>query len=48
LLLLDRDAKKTLRQEKVGAHVHDAVLDEKGETVILAGHNKVVVYEMKS
>src|SRR4051812_7192006 len=48
LLILDRDAKKTLRQEKVGAHVHDAVLDEKGETVILAGHNKVVVYEMKS
>jgi WD40 repeat protein len=48
LLLLDRDAKKTRRQEKVGAHVHDAVLDEKGETVILAGHNKVVVYEMKS
>jgi WD40 repeat protein len=48
LLILDRDAKKTLRQEKVGAHVHDAVLDEKGETVILAGHNKVVVFEMKS
>jgi WD40 repeat protein len=47
LLLLDRDAKKTLRQEKVGAHVHDAVIDEKGETVILAGHDKVIVYEMK-
>jgi WD40 repeat protein len=47
LLLLDRDAKKTLRQEKVGAHVHDAAIDEKGETVILAGHNKVAVYEMK-
>ena len=47
LLLLDRDAKKTLRQEKVGAHVHDAVLDEKAETVILAGHNKLAVYEMK-
>jgi WD40 repeat protein len=47
LLLLDKDAKKTLRQEKVNAHVHDAVLDEKAETVILAGHNKVVVFEMK-
>jgi WD40 repeat protein len=47
LLLLDRDAKKTLRQEKAGGHVHDAVLDEKAETVILAGHNKVVVFEMK-
>src|SRR4051812_32526592 len=30
LLLLDRDAKKTLRQEKVGAHIHDAVVDQKG------------------
>jgi WD40 repeat protein len=47
LLLLDRDAKKTLRQEKVGAHVHDAVMDEKAETVILAGHNKIVVFELK-
>jgi WD40 repeat protein len=47
LLLLDKDAKKTLRQEKVGAHVHDAAVDEKGETVVLAGHNKVVVFEMK-
>jgi WD40 repeat protein len=47
LLILDRDAKKTLRQEKVGAHIHDVVLDEKAETVILAGHNKLVVYEMK-
>src|SRR5829696_3566889 len=42
LLFVDKDAKKPLRQEKVTAHVHDAVLDEKAETVILAGHNKVV------
>ena len=47
LALLDKDAKKTLRQEKVGGHVHDAVIDEMGETVVLAGHNKVVVWEMK-
>jgi WD40 repeat protein len=47
LLILDKDAKKTLRQEKVGAHIHDAALDEKGETIILAGHNKVVLFEMK-
>jgi hypothetical protein len=37
-----------LRQEKTGAHIHDAAIDEKGETVLLAGHNKVVVFEMKS
>jgi WD40 repeat protein len=48
LLLLDKDGKKTLRQEKVGGHVHDAVIDEKAETVILAGHNKVSVFEMKA
>lgn len=47
LLILDKDARKTLRQEKVGAHIHDAALDEKAETIILAGHNKVVVFEMK-
>src|SRR5262249_13600673 len=47
LLLLDRDGKKTLRQEKVGAHIHDAVIDEKGETVILGGDNKVGGFEMK-
>jgi WD40 repeat protein len=47
LLLLDRDGKKTLRQEKVSTHIHDAVLDEKGETIVLAGHNKIVVFEMK-
>lgn len=47
LLLLDKDAKKTLRQEKVGGHVHDAVLDEMAETVVLGGHNKVVIFEMK-
>jgi WD40 repeat protein len=47
LLILDRDGKKVLRQEKVGAHVHDGAMDEKGETVILAAHNKVVIFEMK-
>jgi WD40 repeat protein len=47
LLILDRDAKKTLRQEKIGAHIHDGVLDEKAETVILAGHNKLAVFDMK-
>jgi WD40 repeat protein len=47
LLLLDRDAKKTFRGEKAGAHVHDAATSENAETVILAGHNKIAVYEMK-
>ncbi|HEX3151467.1 MAG TPA: hypothetical protein VHR66_25540 [Gemmataceae bacterium] len=47
LLVLDRDAKKTLRQEKITAHIHDMTIDEKGETIVMSGHNKVVVEEMK-
>jgi WD40 repeat protein len=47
LLLLDASLKKTLRQEKVATHVHDVVTTENAETVILAGHNKVVVFEIK-
>jgi len=47
LILLDADAKKVLRQEKAGMHVHDAVMSENAETIVLAGHNKIAVYEMK-
>jgi WD40 repeat protein len=48
LIVLDADAKKVLRQEKAGMHVHDAVMSENAETLVLAGHNKIAVYEMKS
>jgi WD40 repeat protein len=47
LLVLDADAKKVLRQEKAGMHVHDAVMSENAETIVLAGHNKIAVYETK-
>ena len=48
LILLDADAKKVLRQEKAGMHVHDVAMSENAETVVLAGHNKIAVYEMKA
>jgi WD40 repeat protein len=47
LILLDADAKKVLRQEKAGMHVHDGAISENAETIVLAGHNKIAVYEMK-
>jgi WD40 repeat protein len=47
LILLDAEGKKVLRQEKAGMHVHDVATSENAETVVLAGHNKIAVYEMK-
>jgi WD40 repeat protein len=47
LMFFDLKEKKAGRQEKVSVHLHDAVLNETGDTIYLAGHNKVLVYEMK-
>jgi WD40 repeat protein len=47
LWFLDLGAKKALRQEKVPMHVHDAALREGADTAYVAGHGKVMVYEMK-
>jgi WD40 repeat protein len=47
VLILDLGAKKVLRQEKVPAHVHALALDESGETLYLAGHHRLAVYELK-
>jgi WD40 repeat protein len=47
LIFLDPEAKKTLRGEKAGMHVHDVVASENAETLVVAGHNKIAVYEMK-
>jgi WD40 repeat protein len=45
--ILDKDAKKAIKSEKAGMHVHDIVMTENAETVIAVGHNKVALYEMK-
>jgi WD40 repeat protein len=47
LMFFNLDAKKAVRQEKVAGHVHDLVLGDGGDTVYVAGHNKILVYEMK-
>lgn len=45
--ILDKDAKKAIKSEKAGMHVHDVVITEDAETIIAAGHNKIALYEMK-
>jgi WD40 repeat protein len=47
LLFFNLDTKKAIRQEKVAAHVHDVVLGNGGESIYVAGHSKLMVYEMK-
>jgi WD40 repeat protein len=47
LIFLDVKAKKATRQEKTPMFVHDAVLNEKRDTIYLAGHHRLVQYTMK-
>lgn len=47
-LFLDLKTKKAVRREKAAMHVHDFVLDEKADTMIVAGHNKIQIVEMKA
>ena len=47
LMFFDLKAKKVLRQEKVSGHAHDFALSESADTVYVAGHGRVVVFEMK-
>jgi WD40 repeat protein len=48
LLFFDLKAKKVLRQEKAALYIHDAVLNEAGDTIYAAGHHQLAVFEMKS
>jgi WD40 repeat protein len=47
LMFLDLPRSKVLRQEKASAHVHAAALSDSGDTVYAAGHNRILVYELK-
>jgi WD40 repeat protein len=47
MLFFDLNTKKVLRQDKVPMHVHDAVLTDAADGVILVGHNKIQVWAMK-
>ena len=46
VLFFDPTAKKVLKQEKAPMHVHDMVLNEKADSLLLAGHNKLVLYKL--
>jgi WD40 repeat protein len=47
LLFVDLKAKKLIRQEKVAMHVHDVAADATFETLVTAGHRRLVTFEMK-
>ena len=47
LLFFDLAARKIMRHEKVGVHVHGVALDETGEALYLAGHHRLAVYGLK-
>lgn len=46
-LFFDLKSKKAIRQEKAAMHVHDFVLDEKGEAIYVAGHGRIQVLQVK-
>jgi WD40 repeat protein len=46
LLFFDLKAKKVLREEKLPMHVHGFVLNEGADTIYVAGHGRVMVFEM--
>ena len=47
LMFFDVAAKKVLKQEKAPIHIHDFLLSDTGETLMVAGHGRVIQYEMK-
>jgi WD40 repeat protein len=44
LVALDAAGKKALRQEKLSAHVYDLSLTPAADSLVLAGHNKLLLY----
>jgi WD40 repeat protein len=47
VMFFDLAARKVLHQDKIAMHVHDAVLNEAGDALYLAGHGKIIAMEMK-
>jgi len=46
VLFFDVAAKKVLKQEKVPMHVHDVILSTTADSLLLAGHNKLIAYKL--
>jgi WD40 repeat protein len=47
VLFFDLKAKKAIRQEKAAMHIHAFALDEKGETMYVAGHGRIQQLDIK-
>jgi WD40 repeat protein len=47
LAFFDLKEKKSIKQDKVAMHIHDTQLDEKAESLHIAGHGKLQIFEMK-
>jgi WD40 repeat protein len=47
LMFFDLKAKKVLRQEKVAMHIHDIAVNATAESILAAGHGKLIQYELK-
>ncbi len=47
LVFLDLNQKKVIKDEKVRFHVHAVVTNENADTLYLAGHNGLAMYELK-
>jgi WD40 repeat protein len=45
-LFFDLKENKAIRKEKAAMHVHDFVLDEKGETIYAAGHGRIQMLQV--
>jgi len=46
LIFMDVAGKKIIKQEKAPMHVHDFVLSDAADSLVLAGHNKVSQYKL--
>jgi WD40 repeat protein len=47
VMFFDLKANKAIKQDKVPMHVHDFLLSGGGESLVLAGHQRIIGYEMK-
>jgi WD40 repeat protein len=47
VMFFDLKANKAIKQDKVSMHVHDFLLIDGGEALVLAGHQRIIVQEMK-
>ena len=47
LMFFDLKASKVLRQDKAPSHLHAAALNDAADRLYIAGHGRVLVYDMK-